>query len=105
MTGEWEEPQETGKYLTIFPNPAGERIHVRLNMDDGRFHKDLRLEIYDIFGRKSNAMMISSSQPQGGREGDWTIDVSIFPPGIYLVRLSVGEIIVAGSKFVVVRHH
>jgi hypothetical protein len=98
MTGEWEAPFETNNYLTVFPNPAVEQIHVRLSMDDGRFFKDLRLEIYDIYGRKVQNPALPRTE-----EGGWTLDVSGLPQGIYLVSLNDGETVVADSKFVVVR--
>jgi hypothetical protein len=95
--------------LQIWPNPARDQIHVRFNMDslsaswrNGRFYKDLGLEIYDIFGRKI-ADILSSPQVGGGREGGWTMDVSAFPPGIYLAVLREGQSVQASAKFVVVR--
>jgi hypothetical protein len=38
-----------------------------------------------------------------GKGGGWTMDVSAFPPGIYLLRLRDGQTVKASAKFVVVR--
>jgi hypothetical protein len=96
--------------LEIWPNPAREQIHVRFYMDslsaswrNGRFYKDLGLEIYDIFGRKVKEIDIPSPAVEEGQGGGWTMDVSVLPPGIYLVRLRDGQTVRASAKFVVVR--
>jgi hypothetical protein len=89
--------------LEVWPNPVREEIHVRLNMDDGRFYKDLRLKIYDVFGREV-VMKITPSPAVGeGWGGGWTADVSALPPGIYLAVLREGLIIKASVKFLVAR--
>ena len=93
---------EAGKQgeLEVWPNPARELIHVRFYMDDGRFYKDLGLEIYDIFGRKAP----TPAQPLAGGDGDsWTVNVSALLPGIYFVRLRDVQTVRANAKFVVVR--
>jgi hypothetical protein len=88
--------------MEIFPNPASGEIHVRLNMDDGRFNRDLKLNIYDIFGR--NAPIPCPSPPVGGKgEWLWTVNVSSLSPGIYFAVVKEGESVVGTGKFVVGR--
>jgi len=89
--------------LEVWPNPARDQIHVRFYMDDGRFYKDFRLEIYDIFGRKVGEINLPSPAVGEGQGGGWTVNVSALPPGIYLVRLRDGQLVRASAKFVVVR--
>ncbi len=96
--------------MEIFPNPASGEIHVRLNMDDGRFNNHLTLGIYDIFGRMAPARTLSSPRMGGGREGgkegegaNWVLNVMELPTGVYLAVVREGTTIVARGKFVVAR--
>ncbi len=111
-----EEPGggEAGKQggMEIWPNPARDQLHVRLNMDslsaswrNGRLNSNLTLVIYDIFGREVQTEMISSTREGGGREGgwNWQINVESFPPGVYIVILKDGLNIFESRKFVMVR--
>ncbi|MCK9400360.1 MAG: T9SS type A sorting domain-containing protein [Bacteroidales bacterium] len=105
-----EEEQEHGGMeawerggLFLWPNPARDQIQVRFYMDDGRFYKDLGLEIYDIFGREVGEINLPSPAVGESQGGGWTVDVSAYPPGIYLVRLRDGKLVRASAKFVVVR--
>jgi hypothetical protein len=87
--------------MEVSPNPCRDDLHVRLNMDDGRFYKDLDLRIYDIFGRSAPSLAL----PHTGEGGVvvWTVDVSTLPAGIYFVavmedgkQVAVGKFVVAG---------
>lgn len=102
--GQGEEGKKGG--MEIWPNPARDQIHVRLNMDnlpahwwDGRYYKDLTLVIYDIFGRQA----IAHALPQPGEGGSWIVNVSSLPPGIYIAILKNGFTILESRKFVIVR--
>ncbi len=103
-----EEEEETGGQgedgkggrLVVWPNPASGEIHVRLNMDDGRFNNHLTLDIYDIFGRTAP---IPGPSPTRGKGGEWQVDVSSLPPGIYLAVVREGTSILARGKFVIAR--
>jgi hypothetical protein len=86
--------------ILLWPNPASSEIHGRLNMDDGRFNKDLTLVVYDIFGRAAPG---PSPTWWKGEQSSWTVDVSTLPPGIYLGVIKEGQIIKASAKFVVAR--
>jgi hypothetical protein len=83
--------------LEIWPNPAGEVIHGRLNLDDGRFYKDLTLVIYDIFGRE--VRRIKSAE---GHE-EVIVNVESYPPGLYIAILKNGFDLVESRKFVFAR--
>ncbi len=85
--------------MEIFPNPASGEIHIRLNMDDGRFNNHMTLAIYDIFGRTAAP---TPTLPHSG-EGVWVVKVKELPPGIYLAVVREGTTVVARGKFVVAR--
>lgn len=72
-----------GTTLKIFPNPAGDRIWVTHDLQAG----SSELQIIDATGRKMGKWNLDNS-PYG-------LDVSHFPPGMYLLRLHTvtGEII------------
>jgi hypothetical protein len=97
--------------LEIWPNPAAEEIHVRWNMDDGRFYRDCELVIYDVFGRAVTASILSSPQVGGGREGGlngegevtWQVDVSALPAGIYLAVVKDERDVMRSAKFIIAR--
>ncbi len=86
--------------MEIFPNPASGEIHVRLNMDVGRFNKDLTLDIYDIFGRTAAP---TPALPHSGEGVRWVVNVMELPPGIYFAVVREGTTVVARGKFVVAR--
>ncbi len=105
--GSWEAGKQGG--LELWPNPCGEILHGRLNMDDGRFYRDLALKIYDIYGRTVTALIITSPMEGGVREGgwkgsqSWQINVSSCPSGIYFFSVLENGRRIAGDKFVVAR--
>jgi hypothetical protein len=75
-----------GEEMSVFPNPAKDLIHVSYtqNVTKGR------IEILDMSGR------VLRSIPAIGQ--NWTIDVSIFPSGIYTIRLISDNTIVSRKK-------
>ncbi|MCK9401354.1 MAG: T9SS type A sorting domain-containing protein [Bacteroidales bacterium] len=83
--------------LIIWPNPARDQIHVRFYMDDGRFYKDFRLEIYDIFGRNVKEIKVPDKQDEV------QINVEGYPRGMYLAVLKERQIIKANTKFIIVK--
>jgi len=88
--------------MEIWPNPASEAIHVRLNLDDGRFYKDCELVIYDVFGRAVSGAIIKQVPAYAGT--GWQVDVSTLPPGIYFVSVLEKGRRIAGAKFVNAGH-
>jgi hypothetical protein len=96
--GQGEEGKRRG--LEIWPNPARDIVDFRFSMVD--FRGDFSLEIYDMFGRTAPTP-IPDPSPSRGKGGEWQVDVSALPPGIYLAVVREGTSIVASGKFVVVR--
>jgi hypothetical protein len=97
--GAWEH-----RGMVVWPNPACGVLSVKvLGFGSG---KDLKLDIYDIFGSTAPANLISSPQIGGGREEGmegWMVDVMELPPGIYLAVVREETTIITSTKFVVVR--
>ena len=92
--------------LEVYPNPCTDQIHGRWTMDDGRFNIDWTLVIYDIFGRKAlipDPFPEYSGQTPNQGKGEFLVDVSTLPPGIYLLVLKDGLTVKASAKFVVTR--
>jgi hypothetical protein len=83
--------------MEVWPNPASDEIHGRLNMDDGRFNKDLTLVIYDVFGRKMLEIKNIDKQKE------FQVGVESYPPGVYIAILKDGLNILESRKFVVAR--
>jgi hypothetical protein len=90
--------------LEIWPNPAREQIHVRLNrdelhgrwnMDDGRFNKDFILVIYDIFGQE---VMKSKVFLQNRMT---SLNISDLPSGFYLASCKDSRNRIYSVKFIV----
>ncbi len=88
--------------LSVSPNPCSEVLHVRLNMDDGRFNRDLALNIYDMYGRAISVQTIFSPMVEGGWQS-WQINISSFLPGIYFLSAQENGRKIAGGKFVVAK--
>jgi hypothetical protein len=61
---------------------------------DGRLNRDLTWVIYDVFGRKVNAKIVSG----GGEE--WTINISSLSPGMYIVFCKDIENRIYSGKFI-----
>jgi hypothetical protein len=85
------------KQLIIYPNPTQKNIHVRLNMDDGRFYKDLELEIYNINGQNIKEINMSKGEKEN------MVSVEGFEPGIYTAVLKEGSSNKVCIKFIVTK--
>jgi hypothetical protein len=97
--------------MEVWPNPAREQLHGRLNMDarpteglqsfgrDGRFNRDLTLVIYDVFGREVQKIKI----PDGQEE--FQINIEGYPPGVYIAILENGFDFVESRKFIISGPH
>ncbi len=83
--------------LVIYPNPGREQIHVRLNMDDGRFYTDLKLEIYNISGQNIKEIILTKGQKES------PVTVNGLVPGIYTAVLKEGPSVQACMKFIVTK--
>jgi hypothetical protein len=88
-----ETPEEVlppGPGLEIYPNPASGRIYLK---HSGNLEGFLDYMIYDITGRLR--MQGQQDMAPGG-----SIDVSVLPPGIYLLKLSDGIHSVSGRMVI-----
>jgi hypothetical protein len=90
---------EEGKrgMLEIWPNPASEEIHVRWNMDDGRFYRDCELVIYDMLGREMGKII----KPE--KDFNFQFNVEYYPQGLYMVVLRHEREIIGSSKLIISR--
>jgi hypothetical protein len=77
--------------MELFPNPATQQINIRFSILDLRSS----ILIYDIWGRKMDEITIPKNQQET------QIDVSAFPPGIYIAVLKSEQNTVDRKKFVV----
>lgn len=68
--------------LSIYPNPASERIWLQVPF--GSEGKDIPLYIYDTSGRELHHTVLRSN----------SLDISAYPPGLYYIR-----IIIAGEPY------
>ncbi|NUY80687.1 T9SS type A sorting domain-containing protein [Flavobacterium sp. MAH-1] len=69
-----ELPESDANQLLIWPNPATDKLQIRLDASAG-FNK---VEIYDIVGKKVGENTLES--------GAATLDISALPSGLYLVK-------------------
>jgi hypothetical protein len=64
--------------ILMFPNPANEEVHVKMSS----LGKEPDISLWDYTGR----MIVSSVSPEG--PGQWKINVTNLPSGLYLVRVT-----------------
>jgi photosystem II stability/assembly factor-like uncharacterized protein len=88
-----EEAQQLS--FSLYPNPCKDMISLRYRMPDARCRI---IELMDISGRWIREV---ARQEVGPGEDNIEIDVSDLPPGVYLLRMQVGE--EAAVKKIVVR--
>ncbi len=65
----------TRRTIRIFPNPAGEKIQIRIDLANGH---NGRVSIFNQFGAMVKEMYVAS--------GDFQIDLSLLPRGLYYIR-------------------
>ena len=71
------------RYIRLYPNPAKEKVFLRL---DGELPGQLNLEVMDVTGRQLRLV------PEiFGAGGVLMLDFSGQGPGVYFVRISIGE--------------
>ena len=71
--------------LDIFPNPASTRLTVEMAFDHPV--QDLRLELYDVLGRR----VWSAQYPPTGADFRETVDVGQLAPGVYELKIGTGS--------------
>ncbi|MCD4665258.1 MAG: T9SS type A sorting domain-containing protein [Bacteroidales bacterium] len=99
------------QYLVVYPNPAKDKITVRLPRATAeerswgpftsrhfnhQYYKNSVLCIYDIFGRQVKEISLTNQQ-----ENELKIDVSALTSGIYLINLYENEKKMASGKFII----
>ncbi|MCK9268873.1 MAG: T9SS type A sorting domain-containing protein [Bacteroidales bacterium] len=97
--------------LLVYPNPASEKIRVKLpraTVDEQalgsltsrhynlQYHHSSVLRIFDVFGRQMKEFPLGDLQ---GNEPE--IDVSTFPNGVYLINLYENNKKMASGKFII----
>ena len=105
-----EDGRTIGRYdgktvgLVLWPNPARTVLSVKVSgLSSG---KNYSLLIYDIFGRSApipDPFPEYSGQAPNRGKGEFLVDVSSLPSGVYLAVLKDGLTVKASAKFVVVR--
>ena len=70
-------PELPGMTVTVFPNPASERVTIRLNGNDARY---VAVSIIDPAGRVRYRTTMNA--------GELEIPVSDLPPGLYIISLT-----------------
>ena len=99
------------QYLVVYPNPATDKITVRLprytaekrswgpltsRHFNARYYKNSVLRMYDIFGRQLKEISLQHQQ-----ENELEINISTLPPGMYLINLYENKKKMASGKFIV----
>ena len=87
--------EEYDEVIKLFPNPVESILNVKCLVFNDGFGKVF--EVWDIFGRKVEEVRVPESQQQ------FQIDVSTYPPGIYIAILKNQNRVLARKKFVVSR--
>jgi len=77
-------------HLQIFPNPAVHYVNIRSSI----FGPRSSIFIYDLFGRKQDEIII----PKG--QNETKLDISAYPPGVYIAVLKNEKGLVSRGKFV-----
>jgi hypothetical protein len=72
--------------LTMYPNPANEVLHIRVQTGFGA--KGIRVDIRDVSGRQVSTRTLEQAV---GRNDLWSLNVGQLPEGIYQVRLQASE--------------
>jgi len=76
--------------LHIYPNPATNHVNIQYPITDIRYS----IIIYDLFGHKQDEINV----PNGQQET--SINISSYPPGVYVAVLKNNQGIVARGKFI-----
>ncbi len=90
-TGEAPKPQGDELALTVAPNPASNRIAIRVNIEE-RSPVDLR--ITDLLGREVG--IVATGEREAGF-GMFEYDISSLPGGVYFIRALVGDAVAVGT--------
>ena len=70
---------DLGNFLTIWPNPASDRINITVPFFST---EGTQVELIDATGRTVQASPIASTVDQ------FTLDISMLPPGVWTLRIA-----------------
>lgn len=96
---------DKGRVVEVWPNPCSTFLSVSIAslqsaVGSQQSNERLNIEISDIFGRKAS---IPGPSPPEDEKGEWTVDVSSLPPGLFLLVVKAGQEVRATAKFLVAR--
>ena len=83
--------------MSVFPNPASDKVRVQLGMrnEESGMNEELKMVVHDIFGR-----IVEEIKVPAGKE-EITLDVSGWQRGMYVFRLMFNKQQVGNQKVVV----
>ncbi len=90
-----EDDKKEGEDLVLWPNPARGIVDCRWSIVDGR--GDMRLVIYDMFGREIRKI----ATPENEHEIQFSVED--FRPGLYVIVLKDGNSTIGSAKMVIAR--
>jgi len=93
-------PRPKGLYSTkisIYPNPASDRIHIEFRGEEPGWYSDRSLEMYNVTGER----MLFGQIPFPSRSVD--CNVAFLPPGIYFLRIRERQSVLFSGKVVISR--
>jgi len=85
-------PAEKGK-MVLFPNPAIDVLN--LSLPEDHFKQGMEVHFYNIFGQVQEKLVVSVPKER------LQVDVTGWPPGIYIVRIHLKGALGASEKFIV----
>lgn len=80
------------EYLTIYPNPSKEIAHVQFRLTEPQ---NVKVELVNLLNQSLYQEVVGTTT-----EGMVQMDIQNLPPGLYLVRLKVGENLVTVRKLI-----
>lgn len=86
--------QKIGETYELYPNPTKETLNLRIS-DIGLLSSELKMEIYELNGRKIISETISSIK------SEW--DLSMINNGVYIVSLTQGSVHVKTERLVIIK--
>ena len=87
-TDETENLKGTGGTITLYPNPASDRVNIRFETPQG----ESQVEIYDLTGRLISNFINKDNQ------GVYELDLAPMATGVYVVVLQQGGAIIMQRK-------
>lgn len=87
-------PEPENDEIVIYPNPASDRINIRLPEGSNTNHREKKIEFFSVFGIKVKEMEIPPVL-------EYSINIQDLPGGIYLLNIREnGKLIFAGKLMI-----